>query len=370
MKKFEPILDGDNVDNETENVQDKVDNNDVTSKMDFVSLYTKLYNENFEELEKLRKKERKIGIIIFACIFTFIICGIVFPLLLPLLVIGMFVGIIVLIVVSFNKNKHHLTDIQNTQTSNTIIDKDAVVVVKDSRNIKVLKKDSYKAVFKEKIITPIIQNILPGSEYTWYKGMDSYEYRKGQWESFDLYDSEDQIISPIHIPGHEEFKSELVISEVHTQNESTDSDGDTHRTTLFHGLAGYVKLPKNIGTYIKVKRDSLKFFGGSKQRLEMDMSEFEKIFDVETGDKIKAMQILTADVMTDMINMIQTSKVKFEFYINHDMMYIRFHTGELFEPSIFGKSMQFDMLKRYCDITENTIKIVEDICNKVMSVEI
>lgn len=367
MKKIEPIY---NVDNKSEKLENNINNDKITTKVDFVSLYTKLYNENFEELEKLREKERKTGIIIFACIFGFVICGMLFPFLMPLLAIGMFVAIITIIIVSINKNKQHLADIKNEQSVNVVKDKDDVIVVKDSRNIKVLKKDSYKAVFKEKIIAPILKNINPNFEYTWYKGMDRYEYRKGQWESFDLYDSEDQIIAPISIHGHEEFKAELVISEVHTQNEHTDSDGDTHRTTLFHGLAGYVKLPKDIGTYIKVKRDSLKLFGGSKQRIEMDMSEFEKIFDVETGDKIKTMQILTADVMADMINIIQISKVKFEFYLNHDMMYIRFHTGELFEPSIFGKSMQFDMLKKYCDITENVIKITEDICNKVMSVEV
>ena len=200
--------------------------------------------------------------------------------------------------------------------------------------------------------------------------MGKYEYIKGEWESFDLYNSEDQIIAPINISGNEENKTQLIMSEVHTQNESTDSDGDTHRTTLFHGLAGYVKLPKDIGTYIKVKKDALKLFGGPKQKVQMDMSEFEKIFDVEAGDKIKAMQILTADVMTKMINMVQTSNVKFEFYINNDMMYIRFHTGALFEPSVFSKSMQFDKLKKYCDITENVIKMTQDICDIIMSVEL
>ncbi len=353
-----------------ENVDNSTNNTSRSEKMSFMSLYTKLYNENFEELEKLREKERKTGIIIFVCIFSFLVCGILCPFLLPIMALAMFIAIIVIVVKAFSNNKHNLVEMKNIKESSYVSDKDDVILVKDNTRMKVLKKDSYSSVFKEKIIKPIIQNIHPECEYIWYRGMDRYEYRKGEWESFDLYDSEDQIIAPIEIAGYEDVKSELVMSEVHTQNEHTDSDGDTHRTTLFHGLAGYIKLPKNIGTYIKVKRDAIKFFGGSKQRLNMDMSEFEKIFDVEAGDKIKAMQILTADVMTEMINMIQTTKVKFEFYINHDMMYVRFHTGELFEPSIFGKSMQFDMLKKYVDITENVIKIAEAICNKIMSVEV
>ena len=360
MKKFEPV---ENVENNTSNISG-------SGRMSFMALYTKLYNENFEELEKLREKERKTGIIIFVCIFSFVLCGILCPFLLPLMAIAMFVAIIVIVVKAFSNNKHNLVEMKNIKASSYVSDKEDVILVKDNMSMKVLKKDSYSAVFKEKIIKPIIQNIHPECEYIWYKGMDRYEYKKGEWESFELYDSEDQITVPVNIVGYADVKSELVMSEVHTQNEHTDSDGDTHRTTLFHGLAGYIKLPKDIGTYIKVKRDTIKFFGGSKQRVNMDMSEFEKIFDVESGDKIKAMQILTADVMTEMINMIQTTKVKFEFYINHDMMYVRFHTGELFEPSIFGKSMQYDKLKKYFDITENVIKIAEDICNKIMSVEV
>lgn len=358
MKKFEPVGNGVNVTNNS-------------GKTSFVSLYTKLYNENFEELEKLREKERKTGIIIFVCIFSFILCGILFPFLLPIMAIAMFAAIIVIIVKAFSSAKHNLVGGKIVQTSTIVRNQDGVVIVKnDTTSTNPTQKSSYKSVFKEKIIKPIIQNIHPECEYTWYKGMDRYEYKKGEWESFDLYDSEDQIIVPINISGYEDAKTELVMSEVHTQNEHRDSDGDTHRTTLFHGLAGYIKLPKDIGTYIKVKRDAIKFFGGSKQRVNMDMSEFEKIFDVEAGDKIKAMQILTADVMTEIINMLQTTKVKFEFYINHDIMYVRFHTGELFEPSVFSKSMQFDMLKKYFDITENVIKVAENICNKVMSVEV
>lgn len=357
MENFEPI-------------KSAYDSSKASEKMSFASLYTKLYNENFEELEKLREKERKTGIIIFACIFSFIIFCILFPFLAWLLAIIMVIVVIVVVVKAFKNNKEHFQGVIAQKNANMVEEKEDVIVVKDYNNIKVLKKDSYTAIFKEKIIAPIIKNINPECEYVWYKGMGKYEYIKGEWESFDLYNSEDKIIAPINISGNEENKTQLIMSEVHTQNESTDSDGDTHRTTLFHGLAGYVELPKGIGTYIKVKKDTFKLFGGSKQKVQMDMSEFEKIFDVEAGDKIKAMQILTADVMTKMINMVQASNVKFEFYINDNMMYIRFHTGALFEPSVFSKSMQFDKLKKYCDITENVIKMTQDICDIIMSVEL
>lgn len=38
-------------------MNDEKDVNKLNEKESFVSLYTRLYNENFEELERLRKKE-------------------------------------------------------------------------------------------------------------------------------------------------------------------------------------------------------------------------------------------------------------------------------------------------------------------------
>lgn len=334
-----------------ENKDIKLNNNEkVNANSDFVSLYTKLYKENFKELEALRKKERNVGLIIFAFIFIIFACIFAIPILLPFVVIGIVIFVIVFVVRTFKANVYSLDE--NGQPR--VIE----------------KKKTYKSVFKENIIIPIIKNTIPTCEYIWYKGISEFEYSRGDWERYDVYSSEDQLIVPINVSNYEETKSNLVMSEVHTQDRREDSEGHTQYVTLFHGLAGSVDLPKTIDCYIKVTRDKLKLFGGSKDRLNMDMSEFEKIFDVETDDKIKAMQILTADVMTDMINLIETSNIKFEFHIKNDKMYIRFHTGELFEPDVFGKSMQLDMLKKYCDISKNTIRIVEDICNKVMSVEL
>ena len=148
MKKFEP----------TKSVGD-TENSSVNEKMSFTSLYTKLYNENFEELERLREKERKTGIIIFACIFGFIIFGILFPFLAWLLAMIMVIVVIVIVVKAFKNNKEHFQGVINEQKNNIVEEKEDVIVVKDINSIKVLKKDSYSAIFKEKIIAPIIRNV-------------------------------------------------------------------------------------------------------------------------------------------------------------------------------------------------------------------
>ena len=111
-------------------------------------------------------------------------------------------------------------------------------------------------------------------------------------------------------------------------------------------------------------------FGGPKDGLQMDMAEFEKMFDVKTDDRIKAMQILTSDIMTELIDLVRRTKVKFEFYINKDIMHIRFHTGEVFEPEVFGKSMQLDKLRKYCDIISAVKNVIQHICDVIYSTEL
>ena len=56
-------------------------------------------------------------------------------------------------------------------------------------------------------------------------------------------------------------------------------------------------------------------------------------------------------------------------YINNDTMYIKFHTGGLFEPEVFGKSMQLDKLREYCDIIEKVKNITENICNIIYNTD-
>ena len=139
---------------------------------------------------------------------------------------------------------------------------------------------------------------------------------------------------------------------------------------MFYGLAGYADISKDIGCYLKVIKNEFNLFGAPKDKIQMDMTEFEKIFDVKTDDRIKAMQILTADIMTELIRLVEITKVKFEFYINHSRMYIRFHTGEVFEPEVFGKAMQYKNLKKYFDIVSSVKNITEHICKVINETEI
>ena len=328
----------------------------MENKESFVELYTRLYNENFNELEALREKEKSKSIKIILAIIGVMISFAIFP----ILGVVLFITLIVIIIKNSLKDMKAGATIAKTHIVNGEVVSSSILQ----------GEKSYKHVFKEKIITPIINNIFPGAKYTPFLGINEREYNQGQWERYDRYSSEDKIITDINIKNNSEQKLSLTIAEVHTEDRHEDDEGHVSYSTVFHGLAGQVNMPKDVGCYLKVVKNGLNLFGGSKDRVEMDMSEFEKIFDVKTDDRIKAMQILTADIMTEMINLVKTSKVKFEFYINHDIMHIRFHTGEMFEPDVFGKSMQLDKLKKCFDKIEAVKNVTEHICNVVYDTEL
>lgn len=338
----------------------------------FEELYEQLYNLHFEELEKLRNESKSkiskyfpwIGM----TLAGFGAAGICWELGVPeethiywilwgVMILG-FLGIMVVFGKAITKW---------TKEFNILDEKGNI----NDSNLKVGIKETqpYKYAFKEKIIKPIVECAVPESTYTADKGLSEQEYYS-VWEKADRFSSEDELIMDLDVKDNENNKLQLIISDVLTQNEEQVENGGTTCRTIFHGLAGYTKLSKNIGACIKIIENNMFFKNKSKDYVEMDMQEFEKIFDVETNDKIKAVQVLTSDVMTELINVVKKLNIEFEIYINYNILHIRFYTGEMFEPQIFGKSMQLEKLKRYYDIMQAVKHVTEKMCNTVNELEI
>ena len=228
-------------------------------------------------------------------------------------------------------------------------------------------QNEYKSKYKEKVVKTFIKSYDENLSYTPEGNIPSQIYRSAGFEtSYDRYFSDDLITGTID--GHK-----IMMGEVHTEREEehTDSEGHTTTTyvTIFHGMFGNVKINNKYNGEIKVHSDKGKLgnlFSG-KKRIEMDSTEFEKYFDVYADDKIQAMQILTSDIMEQMINFINESKIKFEITINKSELYIRFKTGKMFEANLFRSSVNFDTLKKVYniinftfDITRNLIKVTEE----------
>ena len=198
-----------------------------------------------------------------------------------------------------------------------------------------LRVNDYKKLFKEKIIIPIIKKYIPDSNYIPENGLDRMKYILSGWKLTRVFESQDRIDLKIKTNNYE---TELVLAEVYASEEQGALIPE------FHGLAGYAQLPKNIGCNIKIVENVTANF--TENRFKMDMKEFEKIFEVQTNNKIVAAQILTSDVMSELVNLINSTQIGFELRMFNDILFIRFYTCEMFEVLEYDKDKNLEMIKK------------------------
>ena len=125
-------------------------------------------------------------------------------------------------------------------------------------------------------------------------------------------------------------------------------------------------LDKNINSDLRIMQNGK--FLLDKNKLNMDSSEFEKYFDVKTTNKIIAMQLLTSDVMEELIKFEDKTKMKYDIYIKNDELYLRFHSGAMFEienlkKEILDKELiekYFYMLNFTYNLSNKLINIIND----------
>ena len=308
----------------------------MKEKESFSELYARLYTENFAELEAMRAKSKKTTVLAILIIAVTFILASINPIFFILLFVAIIIGTI-----SSAKNKKVPVE---------------------------MRGKSYPEVFKEKIVTPLIENTFEGAKYTPKEGISSMEYRKADYkEYYDRFHSEDQIIAPLRVKG--EVVTSISFAEVHTERESKDSDGDTTYVTVFSGLSGSFLIPKDTGKNIYIRANG-RVSNWNKNKVKMDMSEFEKIFDVESDDKILAMRILTSDVMAEMIDLYKKYKYRFEINILNDTVYMRLSTGPMFEPSIFKSSMEYKQIEKYYLVLKALTNIAEHVYETVSELEV
>lgn len=198
------------------------------------------------------------------------------------------------------------------------------------------KQNAYKLEFKQLIIKKLIDNFYDNLEYYPLKEMPERIYEKPNYnEYYNEYYSED------YFEGQIKNKYYIDMAEVFTEHVEThtDSEGNTHttRTTIFHGLFAKVTSEKSITSELRIVQDKIGKY--NKNRLNMDSSEFEKYFDVITDNKIIAMQLLTADVMEEMIEFENKTNMKYDIVVKENEIYLRFHCGDMFEPQSVRKGI-------------------------------
>lgn len=127
----------------------------------------------------------------------------------------------------------------------------------------------------------------------------------------------------------------------------------------YEGIFSVSKLNYYVDNELRIY-NSPYAINSTKNKVEMDSSDFEKYFNVNSSSEILSMQILTHDVMDDLVNFYKEYNIDLEIVIKGNNIYIRFDTGAMFEPNILKKSTDMNTLWVYYKI----IKFITNFTNK------
>lgn len=316
----------------------------------FEQIYSKIVEENKEELEKSRQ-EAKQEII---KIVSIIIIGII---------LFLIINKVVVVKEIFEKSSGILSLI--------IIFLIIIILCRIAKNSKILQ---YKNKFKMKVIKSLLNSFEENIMYFPKEGVKSQDYDEGGFEKYDLFNSEDLM------KGVLKNECDFQMSEVETTDVQEDEEGKKNYITIFHGIFAKIKTPKPFNTTLYLKQDyrDKNFLNKmissvsslEKIRVNLDSQEFEKYFDVYSTDKIIAMQLLTADIMQLLINFKKEMKMYYEITIKNNSIYIRFRTGKMFEPvSVFGFSLDKKTIYKYYKILDFVFSLTDNLINLIKETE-
>lgn len=253
------------------------------------------------------------------------------------------------------------------------------VCIKMEPKGKVSKCLEYKNEFKTKVIKALLDSFNENIEYFPTHGINSSVYNEAEFGKYDRYRAEDLM------KGTLKNNCNFEMSEVLTEDEYEDSEGHTQYLTLFCGLFAKIETSKPFNARLYLRKDrkdkniiSRAFTGRlltgrvpfGNLRVNLDSQEFEKYFDVYCTDKIIAMQLLTPDVMQLLVNFREEMDMEYELTIKNNCIYIRFLSGEMFEPAVVTKfSLDKNMLYKYYKMLDFSFSLTNKLINLIKDAE-
>lgn len=236
------------------------------------------------------------------------------------------------------------------------------LVMASSIYLYIVKKIKYKENYKNIIISNIVKAVNPNLQYTnesniytSHISQKAYDSAKFDNKKYNRYECDDCIEGVLE-------NSNIRIEDIQTK--LINSTGkNTTETIMFEGIFVEMDCNKNINNSIKIVRDKVSF-----NNVKMDSSEFEKYFDVFTEDRVLAMRILTHDVMESLVKFYD--KIKYEIVIKENKIYLRFFTGQMFEPRIYGKVLDKGLITTYYSILSFIVDVTSKINKEIQNLEI
>lgn len=217
--------------------------------------------------------------------------------------------------------------------------------------IKTKSEKMYRKLYKEKVIGALIKKV--GKDLTYVADSEEKstilnKYAKADFDvsSYNRSTVDDYITGCLD-DGHPVSMANLDLKRV------TGSGKNRRVTEIFGGMFVNITASKNVGAIVKIltnrnaKHSKMDVFDKKCEKLEMDSQAFEKYFNVYSDNKIIAMQIITSDILEMLTEFRKNYGIELEIAIDKNHIYLRFHTGAMFEAKTFGGSIRKKDLVTY-----------------------
>lgn len=225
---------------------------------------------------------------------------------------------------------------------------------------------NYRRIYKDTVIESLIKGYNSRFYYDSKTGITKSEYGMSHFDDkFNEYRSEDRIFGTLE-KGDNFQLSEVTTMEVIKSKDSSGRIQESKKQT-FRGMYGIVRLTKNTLSNIHIaSNNSMKKF--TKNRVEVDSTEFEQYYDCLTRDRVDAMRIFTSDLIEKYIEIVRDNKYGFELKIVDNMMYLRYKTNQVFEPPMFKTGLEKDFVKKNYKIIYYPLEIMKSTVDAVNEV--
>jgi len=211
----------------------------------------------------------------------------------------------------------------------------------------------YRGKVKTVYVLNCLNQLFEQVEYDYFRGFDKDYIRSTELVRMGNRYSSNDLISATY-KGNPFQMSDLLI-----QEESTDSDGNSHTTTLFSGQWFIFKFKKNFTGYLQLRdREDSVFRNGkpysifsnreSSKQIKFENEEFNRAFTSYASDAQEAFYLITPHFMEKLLTLKAQLEGKLLIGFIDNQLHIALNSGkDLFEPSLwkeFDDSYQEEVL--------------------------
>ena len=231
-------------------------------------------------------------------------------------------------------------------------------------------KKNYTSLYKNKVVRDFIKTMNSNLDYSPECTQRLIMGNKYKAAGFDLKDF-NIVKSDDYITGNLGYNSFLEMAELKLISDRGKEDEISVRSLVFNGVFAYIKMDKDLKKSIKITRNKrIHMLNQTYRLIEMDSQIFENYFDVYGDDKILTMRIITPELMDELVGFYEKYKIDFDICMQGNYIFMRFFSGQMFEPTVIKNSMEKEYLFMYYCIFKLILDVVEKIYTTVDDIDL